>query len=333
MLAQKIAQNLLIRVIFTIKTVQLKFHTVLILLVISMIFPSFGQTSHAKDYQQNTVKAGDYVILGAGINPDDDSLVIKWKQTGGEKVRLSSTTVAEPTFTAPDVKNGRVKILTFELSVIDHGTTQSTTIKIAVIPRNQLPTANAGSDQSVGKNDKVTLHGNGSDPDGDVLSYRWSQVNGPTIKLSNVNDQNPSFDTSALTRNSGVLRFQLTVSDGYGGVARDSVVIKVNAAKTALISAHAGNDQTVNEGTNVQLDGSCNDSLDREFSYTWIQTLGPSVRLSSTTRADPIFTVPEIPNDKTVPIAFRFTCLVEGGTSTDVVIIRVSPISGQIDQP
>ncbi|MBM2852861.1 MAG: Peptidase [Candidatus Nitrosotenuis sp.] len=293
-----------------------------------MISPSFGQTSHAKDHAQSIVKAGDYVTLsGAGINPDDD-LVIEWKQTGGEKVTLSSTAVSEPTFTAPDVKNGRVKILTFELSVTDRGTTQNTTIKITVIPRNQLPTANAGSDQSVSKNDRVTLRGNGSDQNGDVLLYRWSQVNGPTIKLSDVNDQNPSFDTSTLTRSSAVLRFQLTVSDGYGGVARDSVVIKVNAAKTALISAHAGDDQFVDEGTNIQLDGSCDYSLDREFSHTWTQTLGPSVRLSSTTRADPIFTAPEIPNGKTVPIAFRFTCLVEGGgTSTDVVIIRVSPMA------
>ena len=315
---------------------QLKFYTVLLaLLVISTIPPSFGQTSHAKTHPQNIVKAGDHVTLsGAGINPDDDLLVIKWKQIRGEKVTLSSTIIAEPTFTAPDVKNGRVKILTFELSVTDRGTTQNTTIKIIVIPRNQLPTANAGSDQSVSKNDRVTLHGNGSDPDGDVLLYRWFQVNGPTIKLSDVNDKNPSFDTSTMTRNSGVLRFQLTVSDGYGGVARDSVVIKVNAAKASLISAHAGNDQIVNEGTNVQLDGSCDYSLDREFSHTWIQTLGPSVRLSSTTRADPIFTAPEIPNGKTVPIAFRFTCLVEGGgTSTDVVIIRVSPMTRQIDQP
>lgn len=328
MLTPKIVQNLLISVIFTVKTVKLKFYTVLItLLVISMISPSFGQTSHAKDHAQNIVRAGDYVTLsGAGVDPDDDSLVIEWKQTGGEKVTLSSTTVAEPTFTAPDVKNGRVKILTFKLSVTDRGATENTTIKITVIPRNQLPTADASSDQSVSKNDRVTLRGNGSDPDGDALSYRWFQVNGPTIKLSDVNDQNPSFDTSTMTRNSGVLRFQLTVSDGYGGVARDSVVIKVNAAKTALISAHAGDDQIVDEGTNVQLDGSCDYSLDREFSHTWTQTLGPSVRLSSTTGADPIFTAPEILNGKTVPFAFRFTCFVEGGgVSTDVVIIRVSP--------
>ncbi len=309
---------------------QLKFYTVLMtLLVVSMVSPhAFGQTSA---HPQNIVKAGDFVTLsGTGVDPDNDSLTIQWKQVGGEAVALSSTTVAEPTFTAPDVENGKVKILSFELSVTDpYGATDVDTIKITVMPRNQAPTADAGTDQSVNKNDEVTLQGDGSDPDGDALTYHWSQIDGPIVELSDVNDQNPSFDTSTMERNSGTLRFQLTVGDGYGGIARDSVVIKVSAPKATLIAAHAGDDQTVDEGTNVQLGGSCDDKLDREFSYTWTQTLGPFVKLSSTTSADPTFTAPEIPNGQIIPTAFRFTCSVAdgGGSSTDVVIVRVKPIN------
>ena len=302
------------------------------LLVITMVSPhAFGQTTGASSHPQNIVKAGDFVTLsGTGVDPDNDSLTIEWKQVGGEAVELSSLTVAEPTFTAPDVENGKVKILSFELSVTDpYGATDKDTIKVTVMPRNQPPTADAGTDQTVSKNDEVTLQGSGTDPDGDALTYHWSQIDGPIVELSDVNDQNPSFDTSTMERNSGTLRFQLTVGDGYGGVARDSVVIKVNAAKTTLITAHAGDDQTVDEGTNVQLNGSCDDKLDREFSYKWTQTLGPFVKLSSTTSADPTFTAPEIPNGQIVPTAFRFTCAVEngGGSSTDVVIVRVSPVN------
>ncbi|MBI5145990.1 MAG: peptidase [Thaumarchaeota archaeon] len=312
---------------------QLKFYTVLMtLLVVSMVgSPAFTQIASAATQPQNIVKAGDFVTLsGTGIDPDNDSLSIQWKQVGGEQVELSSATVAEPTFTAPDVGNGLVKILTFELSVTDpYGATDKDTIKITVMSRNQPPTADAGSDQTVNKNDEVTLQGDGSDPDGDALSYHWSQIDGPVVELSDASDQNASFDTSTMPRSSGVLRFQLTVSDGYGGLARDSVVVKVNAAKTTLISARAGDDQTVDEGTNVQLDGSCTDKLDREFSYKWTQTLGPFVQLSSTTSADPTFTAPEIPNGQIVPTAFRFTCAVGdgGGSSTDVVIVRVRPVN------
>lgn len=312
---------------------QLKFYTVLMtLLVVSMVgSPALTQIASAATQPQNIVKAGDFVTLsGTGIDPDDDFLTVQWKQVGGEQVVLSSTTVAEPTFTAPDVENGLVKILTFELTVTDpYGATDKDTLKITVMSRNQPPTADAGSDQTVNKNDQVTLQGDGSDPDGDALYYHWSQIDGPIVELSDVNDQNASFDTTAMSRSSGVLRFQLTVTDGYGGLARDSVVIKVNAAKTTLITADAGDDQTVDEGTNVQLDGSCNDKLDREFSYKWVQTLGPFVDLSSATSADPVFTAPEIANGQIVPTAFRLTCAVGdgGGSSTDVVIIRVRPVN------
>ncbi|WP_157832470.1 PKD domain-containing protein [Candidatus Nitrosotenuis chungbukensis] len=312
---------------------QLKFYTVLMtLLVVSMVYsPSFSNTASAATQPQNIVKAGDFVTLsGTGTDPDDDFLTVQWKQVGGEPVTLSSTTVAEPTFTAPEVENGMVKILTFELTVTDpYGATDKDTLKITVLPRNQPPTADAGSDQTVNKNDQVTLNGDGSDPDGDALYYHWSQIDGPIVELSDANDQNASFDTSSMPRSSGILRFQLTVTDGYGGLARDSVVIKVNAAKATLITADAGDDQTVDEGTNVQLDGSCNDKLNREFSYRWVQTLGPFAPLSSTTSADPTFTAPEIANGQMVPTAFRLTCAVGdgGGSSTDVVIIRINPVN------
>ena len=303
------------------------------LLVISMVSPhAFGQTtSYANSHPQNIVKAGDFVTLsGTGIDPDNDDLTIEWKQVSGEAVQLSSTTAAEPSFTAPEVENGKVKILTFELSVTDpYGATDKDTIKITVMPRNQPPTADAGNDQTVNKNDEVTLQGDGTDPDGDALTYHWSQIDGPIVELSDINDQSPTFDTSTMERTSGTLRFQLTVGDGYGGIARDSVVIKVNAAKATLITAHAGDDQTVDEGTNVQLGGTCDDKLGRESTYQWTQTLGPFAKLSSTTSADPTFTAPEIPNGQIVPTAFRFTCSAPegGGSATDVVIIRVRPVN------
>lgn len=296
------------------------------LAVLTVLSPmAFGQSA-----AQNIVKSGDYVTLsGEGIDPDDDSLSISWKQTGGEAVSLSSTTEAEPSFVAPEVENGKVKILTFELTVTDpYGGVDIDTIKLTVMPRNQGPTADAGPDQSVEKGDEVTLQGDGFDPDGDPLIYRWSQIDGPVVEIDDPDRQNPTFDTSTISRSTGTLRFQLTVTDGYGGIARDSVVVKVTAGPPTLISADAGRDQTVNEGANVKLDGTCTDKLNREMTYSWTQTLGPFVALSSTADADPTFVAPEISNDAIVPTAFRLTCYVDGaGTATDVVIIRVNPVN------
>ncbi len=302
------------------------------LLVVSMVVsPAFAAVTPSNESVQNIAKSGDYVTLtGEGIDPDDDSLTISWAQVGGEEVELTpSNTVAEPTFKAPEVENGKVKILTFELSVEDpYGEIDTDLIKVTIMPRNQPPTADAGLDQAVEKGDEVTLDGSGTDPDGDFLTYHWSQIDGPVVELDDPSSQNPSFDTSSVIRSTGIFRFQLSVFDGFGGMARDAVIIKMTAGKPTLISAAAGPDQIVDEGETVQLDGVCSDKLDRETNYSWVQTLGPFVELSSNADPDPTFTAPEIPNGSIVPTAFRLTCTVDGGgTSTDIVIVRVRPIN------
>ncbi|MBU0569004.1 choice-of-anchor D domain-containing protein, partial [bacterium] len=47
------------------------------------------------------------------------------------------------------------------------------------------PVANAGLDRTVSVNSPITLDGsNSSDPDGDPLTYQWTQTAGPTVSLS-----------------------------------------------------------------------------------------------------------------------------------------------------
>jgi hypothetical protein len=314
-------------VLFNVQTLQLKFYTVLLsLVVLTALMPmAFAQTA-----PQNIVKAGDYVtLLGVGTDIDNDDLKFAWKQVSGETVQLSSYTSETPSFVAPEVENGKVKILVFELTVTDpYGGSNTDVLRITVMPRNQPPTADAGPDQTVEKGTVVRLQGDGSDPDGDALIFRWSQLDGPLVTLDDATSRSPSFDTSEISRSSATVRFQLTVSDGFGGLARDSVTIRVTAERPTLITANAGPDQTVNEGDNVRLNGSCDDKLKRPVTATWSQTLGPFARLSSTSALDPVFVAPEIPNGPIVPTAFRLTCYVEGaGTATDLVIIRVKPVN------
>lgn len=325
----QIERKLLISVIFNLQTLQLKFYTMLLsLAVLVSITPlAFAQTSGA----QNIVKSGDYVtLLGTGTDIDEgDILSFSWKQISGETVSLSSYTSETPSFVAPEVENGKVKIIEFELTVSDQfGGTNSDVLRITIMPRNQQPTADAGPDQTVTKGDIVRLSGDGFDPDGDPLFFRWSQLDGPLVSLDDPASRSPSFDTGSITQSSGTVRFQLTVSDGFGGIARDIVAIRITAERPSLITADAGPDMNVNEGNNVQLNGSCIDKFNRPATYAWAQTLGPFVRLSSTSAPDPVFIAPEIPNGPAVPTAFRLTCYVEGaGTATDLVIVRVTPVN------
>ncbi len=86
---------------------------------------------------------------------------------------------------------------------------------------NSPPTANAGPDQSRGIGDTVTLAGSGTDPDGNPLTYSWSQVAGAPVILSSTTSQNPTF-TMPLCFNAGTtFTFELRVSDPSGASASD----------------------------------------------------------------------------------------------------------------
>jgi K319-like protein len=72
------------------------------------------------------------------------------------------------------------------------------------------PVADAGQDQAVSAG-TATLDGSGSyDDNGDPLTYSWTQVDGPTVTLSDISAMQPDFDLTE----SGAYTFELTVSDG-----------------------------------------------------------------------------------------------------------------------
>ena len=103
-----------------------------------------------------------------------------------------------------------------------------------VTPVNRPPVANAGLDQlvSVGATCQapVTLNGTGSnDPDGDTLTYTWTSAGlppFPPIVLSGSGDAGMG-PTPAAPLAPGVYTVVLTVSDGRGGTASDTVVVTV----------------------------------------------------------------------------------------------------------
>lgn len=90
---------------------------------------------------------------------------------------------------------------------------------------NNPPLADAGPDQHVVVGAPVTLDGSGSsDPDGDVPTHSWTQIEGAPVALSDASDANPTFTAPS---QAGDLLFELTVDDGKGGTAKDSVRITV----------------------------------------------------------------------------------------------------------
>jgi hypothetical protein len=109
-------------------------------------------------------------------------------------------------------------------------TSAPTITSTAIVAPNTAPTANAGTDQTVNSGASVTLDGTGSsDPDGNALSYAWTQSGGPSVTLASANTAHPTFTAPTGPAD---LEFSLIVTDDGSpplSSAADTVAVHVNA--------------------------------------------------------------------------------------------------------
>ncbi len=94
---------------------------------------------------------------------------------------------------------------------------------------NVSPVADAGPSQTVPSRARVFLDGTASyDPDGTIVSYAWTQISGPTVRLRRADTATPVFRAPKVTNYPGVtLVFELTVTDNNGATATSEVTVTV----------------------------------------------------------------------------------------------------------
>jgi hypothetical protein len=98
-------------------------------------------------------------------------------------------------------------------------------------PDNQAPAADAGSNQTVISQTRVTLNGSGSsDPENQSLAYQWHQTSGQTVSISESAASVATFIAPEPSSQTATLAFELTVTDPHGLTSADTCLVLVTPA-------------------------------------------------------------------------------------------------------
>ena len=157
------------------------------------------------------------------------------------------------------------------------------------LTERERPVADAGADVDAAPGARVTLDGSASvDPNGDRLTFAWTQTAGGTVTLDGADRARLSFTAPATA---DALTFRLTVTDPDGLSDADDVTVHVSAPGQPL--ADAGGDVTAASGERVNLDGSrSRDPEGEALTFRWEQTAGATVVLSGADTPRLSFTAP-----------------------------------------
>ena len=266
---------------------------------------------------------GQVIVLNGttSYDPDGDSLTFGWTQTAGPSVALTGAGASVASFTP--VISG---LYVFSLGISDGwGGTAGDIVNVSVIDRT--PVANAGPNMTARKRIGVVLDGTASfDPDGDPLTFAWTERSGPSVILSDATSDRPSFVPSS----AGVYVFRLTVDDGDGGISSDEVTVVVPNGPPVAV---AGPDTKARKYQTASLDASGSWDPDGDpLTFLWTQVQGPGSGLQGSDTKTPTF----------VPSAvgtYVFRVMVgdgDGGSSLDetsVYVWGLPPIATLVVSP
>lgn len=249
-------------------------------------------------------------IISASPSGESTASSYSWKVTQGAAETLSAYPSQGASFAGWDVCPGTGPCVVSMES-------DTTVTAYFNLDTQQAPIADAGPNQVVKVSESVTLNGaNSMDKDGQIASWVWSKVSGPSASLSNASSATATFTPGS----EGVYVFRLVVTDNDGLIGVDEVSVIATDTKQPPV-ADAGPSQCVTSGTLTTLNGA--NSFDRDgtiASYAWEQLSGSTVTMSDSTAATLTFT-------PTVDGVYTFALTVtdnDGLTDSDVVKINVS---------
>ncbi len=190
---------------------------------------------------------------------------------------------------------------------------------------NLLPVVSAGEGQILAEKTEIILSGEAQDFDGTVISYKWTQIEGPKSIEVSTNKSAGGFIAPATTELVELV-FQLEALDNDGGIGTDTVSIIVNPVNTppklTLLKEH-----TYKAGSLAKVEAFFSDSDGEIRGVYWSQIAGPAVALNGANTDEINFIAPTI-TDKRTPELFIFEVTVidnEDGISRGKVNVYVTP--------
>lgn len=215
----------------------------------------------------------DSIILDGSKSYDTDGNIVsyEWSEISGN----ANFTISAENSVKASVSNLIAGAYYFQIKVTDDkGSFSYDTIIINEL-KNILPVANAGNDVAITLPVNNTLMDGtlSNDPDGSIVNYHWSEINGDTTVIIANSDSVTTIVSNLLAGN---YLFELAVTDNDGEVAKDTLSVTVNPEENISPIANAGDDTTIKLPINdVLLDGSNSSDADGNIiSYQWTKISG-----------------------------------------------------------
>jgi dienelactone hydrolase len=282
--------------------------------------------------QQITLPTNSVMVSASASDSDGQIVSYLWSKSSGGAAQIVS-----PTAATTQIQGLASGSYVFGVTVTDNaGAAVTDYVSIMVAsevvaptPVNLAPSVNAGADQAITLPvDSVNLSAAASDPEGAALTYAWTQISGGAATIAS-----PSASGTAV---SGMLAgsyvFEVSVSDGAGGSAKDQVAVTVNPAPVPNVvpSVSAGSDRSITLPTNsLTLTATASDSDGSIASYAWAKSSGGNATIASASSA-----ATAIQNLEAGSYIFTVTVMDNDGASkSDSVSVTVNPEPAPIPSP
>jgi YD repeat-containing protein len=177
----------------------------------------------------------------------------------------------------------------------------------------------------------VSLFAYTADAENDgIISYQWSQVSGPEAQILTATAATTGIILPQVEQQE-VAIFRLLAVDA-GGSASESTIEIVITDLGPQPYVDAGEDQTVDEGITVVLQGTASGEEGDLLQYEWIQRSGPTVTMTGKYKQQMSFVSPDVSG--TQDLQFELRVRVYGGNSNkDSVTVTVRDLAPPDTEP